>query len=56
MTSKKVDLTPLTVKLHAEINHRLQQLAELKRRSKHWLMREAILLYLEQEEYKEKLI
>jgi predicted transcriptional regulator len=44
-----------SLKLDATIKHRLQRLAELRRRSSHWLMREAIEQYLEREERREQL-
>lgn len=46
---------PKVVKLDVETKDRLERLGELKDRSTHWLMKEAIRLYLEQEEYNEKL-
>jgi predicted transcriptional regulator len=46
---------PKVVKLDPEIRDRLERLGEVKRRSAHWLMKEAITRYLEQEEYKEQL-
>jgi predicted transcriptional regulator len=44
-----------SLKLDAEIKTRLQQLAQLRRRSSHWLMREAIEQYVEREERREQL-
>lgn len=38
------------IKLEPEVRERLQQLGELKKRSPHFLMKEAITLYLEREE------
>jgi predicted transcriptional regulator len=46
---------PKVVKLAPEIKDRLDQLGKLKHRSAHWLMKEAIVRYLEQEEYSERL-
>jgi predicted transcriptional regulator len=43
------------VKLDLNTNDRLKHLGELKRRSPHWLMQEAIARYLAQEEYNEEL-
>jgi predicted transcriptional regulator len=43
------------VKLDADVKDRLERLGELKHRSSHWLMKEAIVRYLEQEEHNEKL-
>lgn len=44
-----------SLKLDAEIKVRLQRLAETRRRSQHWLMREAIEQYVEREESRERL-
>lgn len=43
------------VKLDVDVSMRLARLGELKQRSPHWLMKEAIARYLEQEEYSEQL-
>jgi predicted transcriptional regulator len=43
-----------SLKLDAEIKTRLQQLAQARRRSSHWLMREAIEQYVEREERREQ--
>ena len=43
-----------SLKLDAEIKTRLQQLAQSRRRSSHWLMREAIEQYVEREERRER--
>ncbi len=43
------------VKLEPEIKERLDRLGEIKHRKPHWLMKEAIVRYLEQEEYNEQL-
>ena len=43
------------VKLDASVRDRLERLGELKDRSPHWLMKEAIIRYLEKEEYNEEL-
>lgn len=43
------------VKLEADINERLARLGENKDRTPHWLMKTAIVRYLEEEEYQEKL-
>lgn len=42
------------VKLEANIKKRLQSLARLKDRSAHWMMRTAILEYLDREEARER--
>ena len=44
---------PTTIKLDPELKGRLQHLAELRRRSAHWMMREAIEQRLEREERRE---
>lgn len=43
-----------SLKLDAEIKTRLQHLAQSRRRSSHWLMREAIEQYVEREERRER--
>ncbi len=47
--------TTTSLKLDAKIKNRLQRLAEARRRSSHWLMREAIEQYVEREERREQL-
>ena len=44
-----------SLKLDAETKARLQRLAEARRRSQHWLMREAIEQYVDREERRERL-
>jgi predicted transcriptional regulator len=44
----------MAVKLDAGIRERLQALGQVKRRSPHWLMVEAIRLYVEREEVIER--
>jgi predicted transcriptional regulator len=44
----------MAVKVEPELRKRLQALGEAKRRTPHWLMREAILLYVEREEQVER--
>jgi predicted transcriptional regulator len=39
-----------SIKLDDELKSRVQQLANLRRRSPHWVMREAIRQYVEHEE------
>lgn len=51
----KANPIPVAVKLDPEIKIRLKKLSDLKHRTPHWLMKEAIERYLEQEEYAEKL-
>jgi predicted transcriptional regulator len=49
------ELIPKVVKLEPDIKDRLDRLGEMKHRTPHWLMKEAITRYLEQEEYREQL-
>jgi predicted transcriptional regulator len=44
-----------SLKLDAELRDRLRRLAELRRRTPHWLMREAIAQYVGREEARERL-
>lgn len=48
-------LCPTGVKLETAMKLRLEKLSELKDRSVHWLMKEAIAQYVENEEQAEKL-
>ncbi len=43
------------VKLENDIKERLDRLADSKHRSPHWLMKDAITRYLDEEEYNEQL-
>ncbi len=43
----------LAVKIDLEVKKRIKRLADLKQRSTHWLMKEAILQYVEREEKRE---
>jgi predicted transcriptional regulator len=43
-----------SVKLEDDLKNRIQHLAELKQRSPHWIMREAIRDYVEREEARER--
>ncbi|MDK9708261.1 MAG: ribbon-helix-helix protein, CopG family [Desulforhopalus sp.] len=45
--------TALAVKIDSEVKERIKRLADLKQRSTHWLMKEAILQYVEREEKSE---
>ncbi|MDK9604618.1 CopG family ribbon-helix-helix protein [Lelliottia wanjuensis] len=45
--------TPTSIKLDDDLKNRLQHLAESRRRSAHWIMREAITQYVEREEKRE---
>ena len=46
---------PTSIKLDDALKGRLQRLAERRRRSTHWIMREAIEQYVEHEEKRENL-
>jgi predicted transcriptional regulator len=51
-----MSVSPTTsLKLDAQIKERVQRLASARRRSPHWLMREAIEEYVEREEKREQL-
>lgn len=45
--------TPTSIKLDDDLKGRVQQLADERRRSAHWIMREAIAQYVEREEKRE---
>lgn len=45
--------TPTSIKLDDDLKGRIQNLADTRRRSAHWLMREAIEQYVEREERRE---
>lgn len=45
--------TPVSLKLDDELKGRVRHLAEARRRSSHWIMREAIAQYVEREEKRE---
>ncbi|QWW70062.1 CopG family ribbon-helix-helix protein [Rhizobium sp. WYJ-E13] len=47
--------SPTSLKLDDELKGRVQHLAELRRRSSHWIMREAIAQYVAREEKREAL-
>lgn len=44
---------PTSIKLDDDLKDRIQHLADARQRSAHWLMREAIQQYVEQEERRE---
>jgi len=48
-------LSTTSLKLDLETKERVQRLASARRRSPHWVMREAIEQYVEREERREKL-
>jgi predicted transcriptional regulator len=45
---------PTSVKLDDQLKNRIQHLAEVRHRSTHWIMREAIREYVDREEAREK--
>lgn len=45
--------TPTSIKLDDELKGRVQQLAKARRRTAHWIMREAIAEYVAREEKRE---
>lgn len=47
--------SPKVVKLDSDTKDRLERLGVVKHRSPHYLMKEAIVRYLDQEEYNEKI-
>ena len=47
--------SPKEVKLDSDTKERLERLGVVKHRSPHYLMKEAIVRYLDQEEYNEKI-
>lgn len=49
-----MSLSSIAVKLEDDVKRRIQNLGEIKERSSHWLMKRAILDYLEKEERIEK--
>ncbi len=46
---------PTSIKLDDDLKGRVEHLAEARRRSSHWIMREAIAQYVEREETRERL-
>ncbi|HEX7876172.1 MAG TPA: CopG family ribbon-helix-helix protein [Sphingobium sp.] len=47
--------TATSIKLDEELKGRIQHLAETRRRTSHWIMREAIAQYVDREEKREAL-
>lgn len=45
--------TATSIKLGSELKGRIQHLAEARRRTSHWIMREAIVEYVDREEKRE---
>ncbi|MBK8336151.1 MAG: CopG family ribbon-helix-helix protein [Sterolibacteriaceae bacterium] len=48
-------IRPVAIKIDPEIKERVKRLADARRRTPHWLMREAIQQYVEREEKREAL-
>lgn len=46
-------ISPMSVKLDPEMRARLELLAQSRRRTAHWMLREAIAQYIEREEKRE---
>ena len=46
-------IRPVAIKIDPEIKERVKRLADARRRTPHWLMREAIQQYVEREEKRE---
>lgn len=44
---------PVAIKIEEDIKARIKRLADARRRSSHWLMREAIMQYVDREEKRE---
>jgi len=44
-----------SLKLDSELKERVQRLASVRRRSAHWVMREAVVQYVSREEMRERL-
>ncbi len=55
MTKSNPKSKPLAVKLDDDTKNRLYELGEIKNRSTHWLIKEAVARYLTEEEYNEQL-
>lgn len=55
MENRKNEIEHVSIKLPVKLKTRLQKLGKLKQRSAHWLMKEAIEHYLDEEEGLEKL-
>ena len=48
-----VAVRPVAIKIDEETKARVKRLADARRRTSHWLMREAIMQYVEREEKRE---
>lgn len=55
MSNPKQSTIPKVVKLDSDICKRLEKLAQIKHRSTHWMMREAVTRYVAHEEHIEQL-
>ena len=44
---------PVTIKIDEDIKARVKSLADIRQRTSHWLMREAIIQYVDREEKRE---
>lgn len=53
MNKQPAQAHPISIKLPPDFKNRLNKLSKLKQRTSHWLMKEAIEQYLEQEEQAE---
>ncbi len=55
MQTQVITTKPISVKLDSGLRDRLKNLANVRQRPAHWLMREAISQYIEREEKREAL-
>ena len=53
MTATATTARPISVKLEDELRKRIKGIADARKRTTHWLMREAIQQYVEREEKRE---
>lgn len=53
MRAQAVTAKPVSVKLEGSLRDRLKHLADVRQRTTHWVMREAISQYVEREEKRE---
>lgn len=54
MQAQTQTIKPVGVKLPPELKERIQRIGEIKHRSAHWIMKEAIQQYVEREESAEQ--
>lgn len=52
-TASATAIRPVAIKIEADIKERVKRLADARKRSPHWLMREAIHQYVDREEKRE---